>query len=65
MESIKQALGGGVGDYGALARHLHPEQRLGNDLETELRENTEQQRCITQLRLRKWLGLPAAGCEDV
>jgi OHCU decarboxylase len=31
-------------------------RRLGNDAETELREAVEQQRQITQLRLRKWLG---------
>ena len=30
--------------------------RLGNDAEVELREAAEQQRQITQLRLRKWLG---------
>ncbi|HUB17748.1 MAG TPA: 2-oxo-4-hydroxy-4-carboxy-5-ureidoimidazoline decarboxylase [Acidobacteriaceae bacterium] len=30
--------------------------RLGNDAATELREAAEQQRQITQLRLRKWLG---------
>lgn len=29
--------------------------RMGNDVETELREAAEQQRQITQLRLRKWL----------
>jgi OHCU decarboxylase len=32
-------------------------RRLGNDAETELREAAEQQRQITQLRLRKWLGV--------
>lgn len=31
--------------------------RLGNDAATELREAAEQQRQITQLRLRKWLGV--------
>ena len=31
------------------------QQRLGNDRETELHEAAEQQRQITQLRLRKWL----------
>jgi len=31
------------------------EHRLGNDPQTELREAVEQQRQITQLRLRKWL----------
>ena len=30
-------------------------QRLQNDPQTELREATEQQRQITQIRLRKWL----------
>lgn len=39
--------------------------RLANDPQTEWREAAEQQRRITQLRLRKWLGLPAASCEDV
>lgn len=33
------------------------ERRLGNDQATELREAAEQQRQITQLRLRKWLEL--------
>ena len=32
-------------------------RRLGNDAESELREAAEQQRQITQLRLRKWLGI--------
>ena len=41
------------------------EARLGNGPEAELREAAEQQRRISQLRLRKWLGLPAARCEDV
>lgn len=31
------------------------ERRLNNDHETELREAAEQQRQITQIRLRKWL----------
>ena len=39
--------------------------RLGNDERTELLEAAEQQRRITQLRLRKWLGLPSASCEGV
>lgn len=34
------------------------ERRLSNDAETELHEAAEQQRQITQLRLRKWLELP-------
>jgi 2-oxo-4-hydroxy-4-carboxy-5-ureidoimidazoline decarboxylase len=34
------------------------ERRLGNDAQTELHEAAEQQRQITQLRLRKWLELP-------
>jgi OHCU decarboxylase len=33
------------------------EQRLSNDRDKELAEAAEQQRQITQLRLRKWLGL--------
>jgi 2-oxo-4-hydroxy-4-carboxy-5-ureidoimidazoline decarboxylase len=32
--------------------------RLANDSQTELREAAEQQRQITQLRLRKWLASP-------
>ncbi len=39
--------------------------RLGNEEQAELHEAAEQQRRITQLRLRKWLGQPAARCEDV
>ncbi len=39
--------------------------RLRNDAGEELQEAAEQQRRITQLRLRKWLGLQAARCEDV
>lgn len=31
------------------------QQRLNNDAETELRESAEQQRQITEIRLRKWL----------
>ena len=31
------------------------QHRLNNDAETELREATEQQRQITEIRLRKWL----------
>jgi 2-oxo-4-hydroxy-4-carboxy-5-ureidoimidazoline decarboxylase len=34
------------------------ERRLANDPETEVREAAEQQRQITQIRLRKWLELP-------
>ncbi|HEX5284625.1 MAG TPA: 2-oxo-4-hydroxy-4-carboxy-5-ureidoimidazoline decarboxylase [Bryocella sp.] len=37
-------------------------QRMRNDANTELREAAEQQRLITQLRLRKWLGMPALTC---
>jgi 2-oxo-4-hydroxy-4-carboxy-5-ureidoimidazoline decarboxylase len=33
------------------------ERRLNNDRETELREAAEQQRKITQIRLRKWLAV--------
>ena len=36
--------------------------RLGNEDDAELMEAAEQQRRITQLRLRRWLGLPAARC---
>ena len=32
------------------------DRRLKNDPETELKETAEQQRQITQIRLRKWLG---------
>ncbi len=32
------------------------EQRLGNDADTELRIAAEEQRRITELRLRRWLG---------
>jgi 2-oxo-4-hydroxy-4-carboxy-5-ureidoimidazoline decarboxylase len=39
--------------------------RLLSDPTEELREAVEQQRRITQLRLRKWLQLPAADCESV
>jgi 2-oxo-4-hydroxy-4-carboxy-5-ureidoimidazoline decarboxylase len=35
------------------------QQRLKNDPQTELREAAEQQRQITQLRLRKWLATPS------
>ncbi len=41
------------------------EARLGNQPPAELREAAEQQRRITHLRLRKWLGMAAARCEDV
>lgn len=40
------------------------QQRLNNDAATELREAAEQQRLITQLRLRKWLQLPALTCAE-
>ena len=38
------------------------QQRLFNDPVAELHEAAEQQRQITQLRLRKWLQLPAEAC---
>ena len=41
------------------------ELRLHNDPGTELLEAVEQQRRIMQLRLRKWLGLPAMRCDEV
>jgi 2-oxo-4-hydroxy-4-carboxy-5-ureidoimidazoline decarboxylase len=31
-------------------------RRMQNDKETEIREAAEEQRLITQLRLKKWLG---------
>ena len=40
-------------------------RRMGNDPQTELLEAAEQQRRITQLRLRKWLGMPPANCDEV
>ena len=39
--------------------------RLGNDDATELLVAVEEQRRITQLRLRKWLDLPQPGCDAV
>ncbi|HEX4154863.1 MAG TPA: 2-oxo-4-hydroxy-4-carboxy-5-ureidoimidazoline decarboxylase [Acidobacteriaceae bacterium] len=41
------------------------EQRLRCDAATELREAAEQQRLITQLRLRKWLQLPTLTCAEL
>ncbi len=41
------------------------QRRLANDSATEWLEAAEQQRRITQLRLRKWLGLPPARCDSV
>jgi 2-oxo-4-hydroxy-4-carboxy-5-ureidoimidazoline decarboxylase len=41
------------------------QSRMKNDAETELREAAEQQRLITQLRLRKWLELPALTCAEL
>jgi 2-oxo-4-hydroxy-4-carboxy-5-ureidoimidazoline decarboxylase len=38
--------------------------RMNNDAGTELREAVEQQRQITQLRLRRWLGLAEAEAKD-
>jgi 2-oxo-4-hydroxy-4-carboxy-5-ureidoimidazoline decarboxylase len=40
-------------------------QRMQNDAATELREAAEQQRLITQLRLRKWLQMPALTCAEL
>lgn len=40
-------------------------QRMENDAATELREAAEQQRLITHLRLRKWLGMPALSCAEL
>jgi len=39
--------------------------RVQNDAASELREAAEQQRLITQLRLRKWLELPAMTCAEL
>ncbi len=41
------------------------QRRMHSEAQTELMEAAEQQRRITQLRLRKWLGRPPASCEDV
>lgn len=41
------------------------QRRMQNDAETELQEAAEQQRMITQLRLRKWLGMPAVSCAEL
>ena len=40
-------------------------KRTENDAATELREAAEQQRLITQLRLRKWLQMPAMTCVEL
>lgn len=40
-------------------------RRMQNDAAVELREAAEQQRLITQLRLRKWLELPALTCAEL
>jgi len=40
-------------------------KRMQNDAETELREVVEQQCLITQLRLRKWLQMPAMTCSEL
>jgi 2-oxo-4-hydroxy-4-carboxy-5-ureidoimidazoline decarboxylase len=40
-------------------------KRLQNDPATELREAVEQQRLITQLRLRKWLQMPPIACAEL
>ena len=39
------------------------QQRMNNDPQAELLEAAEQQRRITQLRLRKWLAMPAVSCD--
>ena len=39
--------------------------RMQNDPATELREAAEQQRLITLLRLRRWLGMPALTCAEL
>ncbi len=40
-------------------------KRMQNDSATELHEAAEQQRLITQLRLRKWLQMPALTCAEL
>jgi 2-oxo-4-hydroxy-4-carboxy-5-ureidoimidazoline decarboxylase len=40
-------------------------ERMQNDAATELHEAAEQQRLITQLRLRKWLQMPALTCAEL
>jgi 2-oxo-4-hydroxy-4-carboxy-5-ureidoimidazoline decarboxylase len=40
-------------------------ERMQNDAVMELREAAEQQRLITQLRLRKWLQMPALTCAEL
>jgi 2-oxo-4-hydroxy-4-carboxy-5-ureidoimidazoline decarboxylase len=40
-------------------------ERLQNDAATELHEAAEQQRLITQLRLRKWLQMPTMTCAEL
>jgi 2-oxo-4-hydroxy-4-carboxy-5-ureidoimidazoline decarboxylase len=40
-------------------------ERMQNDAATELIEAAEQQRLITQLRLRKWLEMPALTCAEL
>ena len=40
-------------------------KRMNNDPIAELREAVEQQRLITQLRLRKWLQMPAVTCAEL
>lgn len=40
-------------------------RRMRNDAATELREAAEQQRLITQLRLRKWLQMASMTCAEI
>jgi 2-oxo-4-hydroxy-4-carboxy-5-ureidoimidazoline decarboxylase len=40
-------------------------KRMQNDAAAELREAVEQQRLITQLRLRKWLQMPTLTCAEL
>jgi len=69
-EAAKVALAEGNKEYEEKLAHLHHlcqreiageilatlQSRVKNDASTELREAAEQQREITQLRLRRWLG---------
>ncbi len=40
-------------------------QRMRNEAATELLESAEQQRLITELRLRKWLAMPTLTCAQL
>jgi 2-oxo-4-hydroxy-4-carboxy-5-ureidoimidazoline decarboxylase len=54
------ATGRGAGEILEILR-----ARMNNDAATELHEAVEQQRLITQLRLRKWLQMPSLTCAEL